>query len=126
MPAMHVNSEPQVHSGPAVAGKWLICVGVNLLLGVPAIVPVWLAWYFSVNFPLAALGWTQAEPTENDGALPWLVVVAPVVALSALVWWLVNRAIARRTRLRGRAYWPVGAVTVLVPSLACVAVTTLL
>ncbi|PJE96574.1 hypothetical protein CUT44_18695 [Streptomyces carminius] len=101
-------------------------MGVNLLLGVPAVVPVWLLWQFAANWPLAALGWTRGEPTENDGMLPWFLFAGPVVVAFALVWWLVNRAVARRARLRGGPYWAVAAVTVLVPSLASVAVTALL
>lgn len=55
--------------------KWLpTAVGVNLVLGIPGVVPVWLLSYFAVNWPLAAVGWTQREPTENDGMLPWLLL----------------------------------------------------
>ena len=116
-PAVRVNTEP--------AWKWLICSGLNLLLGIPAIIPVWLTWYFAVNVPLAALGWTLGNPTENDGPLPWLVVVLPVITLSVLLWWLINRAVARGTGLRGRIYWLVSTVTVLIPSLTCMAASFL-
>ncbi|MEE1939619.1 hypothetical protein V1L54_09345 [Streptomyces sp. TRM 70361] len=110
---------------PATARKWLVCAGANLLMGVPLIVPVWIVSYFAASVPLAALGWTRAEPTDNDGLLPWLVVLLPSAALFFL-WWLANSAIARRTGVRGRAYWSVSAATALVPTLVCVVVTTLL
>ncbi|MGP3926107.1 hypothetical protein [Streptomyces sp. 8N616] len=99
--------------------KWLLtAVGVNLLLGIPGVVPVWLLWYFAVNWPLAAVGWTQREPTENDGMLPWLLVGGPVMTLFALVWWLANRPVRRRTALDARLYWSAGALMTLAPSIA--------
>ncbi|MFE7190282.1 hypothetical protein [Kitasatospora sp. NPDC057541] len=88
---------------------------VNLLLGVPAVVPVWLLWYFAVNWPLEALGWTVGEPTENDGPLPWLVLGGPVVLASAALWWLANQGLRRRSG-GGRAYWPVSAGLTLLPT----------
>ncbi|WP_442813073.1 hypothetical protein [Streptomyces sp. NBC_01800] len=70
-----------------------------------------------MNWPLAAVGWTQREPTENDGMLPWLLVGGPVVALFALLWWLANRPLRRRTALAPRLYWAVSALMTLVPSI---------
>ncbi|WP_380281672.1 hypothetical protein [Kitasatospora purpeofusca] len=93
----------------------------NLLLGVPAVVPVWLLWYFAANWPLAALGWTVGEPTENDGPLPWLVLGGPVVAAFAGLWWLANRGLRRRSG-GGRGYWPLSVALTLVPTGALIAV----
>ncbi|MFE2109931.1 hypothetical protein ACFXAF_29270 [Kitasatospora sp. NPDC059463] len=90
-------------------------VAVNLALGVPAVVPVWLLWYFAANWPLAALGWTEGEPTENDGPLPWLVLCGPVVLASAALWWLANTGLRRRCA-SGWVYWPVSAGLTLVPT----------
>lgn len=90
---------------------------LNLLLGLPAVVPVWLLWYVAANWPLAALGWTGREPTENDGVLSVLAVVVPVVGAFALLWWLANAAVRRRTAPgAGRAYWPVSLSLLLVPT----------
>ncbi|MET8701150.1 hypothetical protein ABZW10_20135 [Kitasatospora sp. NPDC004723] len=94
---------------------------VNLVLGLPAVVPVWLLWYFAVNWPLKALGWTVGEPTENDGPLPWLVLGGPVVLASAALWWLANEGVRRRTGRSGRpvggwVYWPVSAGLTLLPT----------
>ncbi|MGW3936301.1 hypothetical protein [Streptomyces phaeochromogenes] len=97
-------------------------LGVNLLLGVPGVVPVWLLSYFAVNWPLKALGWTVGEPTENDGMLPWLLVGGPVLLLFGLVWWLANRPLRRGSALEPRVYWPVGVLMTLVPSFALVIV----
>ncbi|MFE7777995.1 hypothetical protein ACFU5O_29675 [Streptomyces sp. NPDC057445] len=102
--------------------KWSTAVAVNLLLGIPGVAPVWLFWYFAVNWPLAAIGWTRPEPTENDGMLPWLVVGAPVLLLFALVWWLVNRVVWRRMAPAPRFYRPVSALVTLVPSFTLMAV----
>ncbi|MFI9203035.1 hypothetical protein [Streptomyces sp. NPDC053048] len=90
-------------------------VVVNLLLGIPGVVPVWLLWYFAVNWPLAAIGWSDPEPTENDGTLPGLLVGVLLLGLFVL-WWLINRSVRRRTTLDARLYWPVSAVATLVPT----------
>jgi len=105
--------------------KWtwlLTAAGVNLLLGIPGVIPIWLLWYFAANWPLAAIGWTQAEPTENDGMLLPLLVVAVVVALFTLVWWLANRPIRRRVALDPRLYWLVSALATFVPTFTLMAV----
>lgn len=106
-----VNTGRMRKSLPAV-------LGVNLLLGVPGVVPVWLLSYFAVNWPLKALGWTVGEPTENDGMLPWLLVGGPVLLVFGLVWWLANRPLRRRSALAARVYWPVSVLVTLVPSFA--------
>ncbi|MEE1788639.1 hypothetical protein PUR71_37915 [Streptomyces sp. SP17BM10] len=97
---------------------------LNLLLGLPAVVPVWLLWYFASNWPLAALGWTSREPTENDGVLPLLAILIPVVGAFGVLWWLANAAVRRRTAPggRGRVYWPVSLVLLLVPTLVLIVV----
>ncbi|CAL9476606.1 hypothetical protein [Streptomyces sp. enrichment culture] len=106
--------------------KWLVVgAGLNLGLGVPGVVPVWMVWYLLSNWPLAALGWTQREPTENDGVWPWFVVFGPVVLLFALVWWLVNRPVRRRAEGSGALYWSVGAAAALVPSAALIVASAL-
>jgi hypothetical protein len=95
--------------------KLYVPVVVNLLLGIPAIVPLFLAWYIMVNGPLAALGWTQQDPNENDGMLPWLVIAAPVFCLFGLIWGLANVWMRRRTAVRASRFWPACAAASLVP-----------
>lgn len=90
-------------------------VAVNLLLGIPAIVPLFLAWYILANGPLAALGWTMQNPNENDGMLLWLVITAPVFCLFGLLWGLANAWLRRRTPVRSSRYWPVCVVASLAP-----------
>ncbi|WP_407342174.1 hypothetical protein [Pengzhenrongella phosphoraccumulans] len=96
---------------------------MNLLLGIPGVIPIWLLWYFASNWPLAALGWTQGEPTENDGMLPWFLIGGPVVALFALVWWLVNDILGRRVVLARWRYWLASAGATLLPTFFLVAVS---
>ncbi|MDQ0795936.1 hypothetical protein [Streptomyces sp. B1I3] len=101
--------------------KWrLTAVGVNLLLGVPAVVPVWLVWYFLANGPFADVGWTRREPTENDGMALWLVIVVPVVLAFGLTWWLANGPVRRRAALDPLVYWPAGVLLTLLPTGALV------
>ncbi|MFF7592375.1 hypothetical protein ACFZCK_33355 [Kitasatospora purpeofusca] len=100
-------------------------VVVNLLLGLPAVVPVWLLWYFAVNWPLAGLGWTQGEPTENDGMLPWFIFAVPVLSVFSGLWWLANHLLRRRRHAGPRAagaYWTTSALLTLVPTGALIAV----
>ncbi|MFG2483010.1 hypothetical protein ACGFSI_09635 [Streptomyces virginiae] len=97
---------------------WWVTVGANLVMGVPGVVPVFLLWYMAVNGPLAELGWTVREPTENDGMLLWLV---PVVAAFVLLWWLANDFLRRWNTAAARVYWPVCALVTLVPSVTLMA-----
>jgi hypothetical protein len=92
-----------------------IPVGVNVLLGVPAVVPLFLAWYIMVNGPLAAIGWTQRDPNENDGMLLWLVIAVPVFCLFGLIWGLANAWMRRRTAVPAHQYWIAAVVASLVP-----------
>ncbi|WP_328963295.1 hypothetical protein [Streptomyces virginiae] len=88
-------------------------------MGVPAVVPVWLLWYIAVNGPLAELGWTVSEPTENDGTM--LVILVPIVTASALLWWLANHFVRRWNTAAARVYRPVCALVTLVPTFALMA-----
>lgn len=99
--------------------KWsLIAVALNLLLAIPAVVPLFLLWYYASNGPLADLGWTQREPTENDGMLLWLVIVVPVVVGFTLLWWLANYPVWRRIPLDSRLYWMASALMTVLPTFA--------
>ncbi|MFJ6864088.1 hypothetical protein ACIQRS_07905 [Streptomyces termitum] len=107
---------------PVPLWRSLVPVAVNLLLGVPAVVPAFLVWYYLTNGPLADLGWTRRDPNENDGMLLWLVIVVPVVALFATVWGLANGWMRRRT-VPGTPpypYWTIATVLTLAPTLVAV------
>ncbi|MFS0692228.1 hypothetical protein [Streptomyces nitrosporeus] len=101
--------------------KWrLTAAGINLLLGIPAVVPLFLIWYYLANGPLADAGLTSREPTENDGMTLWLVIVVPVVAVFGIIWWLANDWVRPRASLAPGAYWTAGAVLTLWPVWAAV------
>ncbi|MER7478519.1 hypothetical protein ABTX60_12815 [Streptomyces sp. NPDC126510] len=108
-----------------MARHWSAPLLVNLLLGIPAVVPVWLLWYLAANWPLAELGLTAREPTENDGVLPWFLVAGPVVAVFGLLWWSANRSLRRRTALPPGRYWALGVLATLVPTLALIVVSVM-
>ncbi|MFH9606030.1 hypothetical protein [Streptomyces sp. NPDC017448] len=103
--------------------KTFVPVTANLLLGIPAVVPLFLIWYLLSNWPLAEMGWTQREPTENDGVLPGLVIAVPVVGVFGIVWALLN--LWMRRRLIGGApsypYWSLAVTLTLAPFLLGVA-----
>ncbi|MET8603034.1 hypothetical protein ABZV92_05770 [Streptomyces rubiginosohelvolus] len=104
---------------------WKSCVpvAVNLLLGIPAVVPAFLIWYVLSNGPLAELGWTQREPTENDGMWLWLVIVVPVVACFGGLWTLLNLWMRRRLLAAAPPgpYWSLALALTLTPYLLGVA-----
>lgn len=84
-------------------------------------IPLWLLGCLAVNWPLADLGLTAREPTENDGMAPWPVIIVPVVAVYSLIWWSVNRPFARRTSLSARNYWLLSTSGTLLPMTALIA-----
>ncbi|GAA2336557.1 hypothetical protein OKJ48_17245 [Streptomyces kunmingensis] len=93
--------------------RWPTPLVLNLLLGIPGVVPIWLLWYLISN-------WTDPAPTENDGMALWLVIIVPVVGLYALLWWFPNRALARRTTLTAQNYWLLSAAGTLLPTAALI------
>ncbi|MEW2066323.1 hypothetical protein [Streptomyces sp. NPDC007346] len=97
--------------------KSFVPVVVNLLFGIPAMVPIFLTWYFLSNGPLAELGWTRRDPNEDDGMLLWLVIVVPVVACFGGVWALINLWMRGRlfTEAPPYPYWPLSVTLTLAP-----------
>ncbi|MGW1881853.1 hypothetical protein [Streptomyces sp. NPDC001970] len=96
-------------------GKWAKPTFVNLV-GLVAIVPIWLLVLFAVNFPLAALGPSEREPTENDGMLPWLILLAPLLAGVLGLWLSLNTLMRRKADLRAGRYWRFSSAMVLLPT----------
>ncbi|MEV0007292.1 hypothetical protein [Streptomyces sp. NPDC047973] len=120
MSAVEGRQARAVDERPGGRGWCLAAFGVNLALGVPGVVPVWLVWYFLANGPLADAGWTQREPTENDGMALWLVIIVPVVAVFGGIWWLANAPLRRRAPLGPLAYWTAGVLITLVPTVVLI------
>ncbi|WP_432574395.1 hypothetical protein [Kineococcus sp. SYSU DK005] len=99
----------------------VLVVIVNLLLGVPGIVPLWLAHYYLRTWPLAALGLTVREPTENDGAGLASALILPIVGTAVLAWFLTGHVLRPRVHASARAwFWPTSIGAVLLPSAALV------
>jgi hypothetical protein len=87
------------------------------------VVPLGLVRLFLADHPLAALGLTSRDPTDNDGALPGLLVALFAGAAYAVVWWGANLAVRRIIGPRTghpRSYWP-GALAVTLASVVVLA-----
>ncbi|WP_433351621.1 hypothetical protein ACQP25_01160 [Microtetraspora malaysiensis] len=96
---------------------WLVPLAVNALFGYLAPLPLGLVWYFLVNYPLAALGLTERDPTDNDGILPHLIVLGGVGLFIAL-WAVVNLVVRALSRLPARPYWLVSVALLFGPFIA--------
>ncbi|MBO4270748.1 hypothetical protein [Microbispora triticiradicis] len=83
---------------------WLVPLTVNALFGYLAPLPMGLVWYFLADYPLAALGLTERDPTDNDGILPHLIVLGGVGLFLAL-WAAINLAVRVLLKLPARSYW---------------------
>ncbi|MFC6085777.1 hypothetical protein [Sphaerisporangium aureirubrum] len=93
---------------------WLAPVAVNIPFGYLAVLPFGFVWYFLAQYPLAALGLTDRDPTDNDGVLPHLVLLT-VTGLFLALWTAVNAMVRRRVVLPVRLYWTVAAALLLGP-----------
>ena len=124
MPVVTSVSDPVRRGGSRGWRKVGTVVVVNLVLGVPAVVPVWLAWFYLTVWPLAALGVTTGEPTENDGVLVASVVVLPIVALGVFAWFFMGLWLRRRVdAVKAHWFWPVSILAVLVPTAVLILVS---
>jgi hypothetical protein len=93
---------------------WLAPIAVNALFGCLVPLPLVVVWYFLANYPLAALGLTERDPTDNDGILPHLILLGGVGLFIAL-WAVVNLAVRALTRLPALPYWLVSVVLLFGP-----------
>jgi hypothetical protein len=93
---------------------WLVPLVVNGVFGYLAVLPLGVVWYFLVNHPLAALGLTERDPTDNDGILPHLILLAGVGLFFAL-WAAVNLVVRALSRLPASFYWPASVALLLGP-----------
>ena len=95
---------------------WAACVAVNLLLGCLGTVPFGLTVRFVLVHPLAGLGLVSRDPTDNDGVLPWLVVLAVLLGVFTALWVPAN-LIVRRTWGAGlKSYWLMSTALVILPT----------
>jgi len=82
---------------------------------VAGLVPLCALWLFAREWPLAALGLTERDPTDNDGMLPWLMILLPLWLVFLLLWFPFNYWMLRRYRLPERRYWAAGTLLTLLP-----------
>jgi hypothetical protein len=100
----------------ASRAAWAVPAVVNTVLGCIGLLPLGLLWLFLADYPLASIGLTHREPTDNDGLGPWLVLLTAVVGVYCALWVAANVAARRLTRLPGRPYWVFTVIVTLVPA----------
>jgi hypothetical protein len=94
--------------------RWAAALGANLLLGIPAVVPIWVLWFLTSSLV------TGPEPEENDGMGVWVVIALVIVVPFALLWRSVNRPLARRSSLTPRVYWLLSVLATFLPTMALI------
>lgn len=108
---------PPSDTHPArTSSRWglVIVVVTNVLLGVPAIVPLWLATVYLRNWPLASMGITERSSDDFEG---FFLVGVPVVGFAVLAWLFIGFALRRRFNTPGgKWFWPVSLAAVLAPT----------
>lgn len=97
--------------------RWIAPFAVNAVLGYVGIIPIGFVWFFLVSRPLAALGLTEGDPTDNDGLLPWLILLAGV-GLFFVLWAVANAALRRLSRLPARPYWRMAGLLLIAPAVS--------
>ncbi len=105
--------------------RWGAPLAVNLILGVVAVVPLWLSMMFAADYPLAGLGLTSREPTDNDGMLPWVMFLVPVWAAFLALWIPLNLLVRPASCTRPGRYWATSAGLVPVPMAVLVVLSSL-
>ena len=105
--------------------RWGAPLAVNLILGIVAVVPLWLSMMFVADYPLAELGLTSREPTDNDGVLPWVMLLVPVWAVFLALWIPLNLLVRPASCTRRRRYWVASAGLVPVPMVLVVVLSVL-
>ncbi|MCF3123922.1 hypothetical protein IPZ68_30065 [Streptomyces arenae] len=73
-----------------MVGRRYAVLGVNVLLGVPAVIPIWMLWYIAATAK-------NPPPTENDGLAVVVLGFGFVVAACGFLWWAADRPLVRRT-----------------------------
>ncbi|MFI6475271.1 hypothetical protein ACIBL5_34040 [Streptomyces sp. NPDC050516] len=102
--------------GGAMIGRWYTALGINVLLGIPAVVPIWMLYFIVVLW---------AQPTGSgfgDDLSAALVLFGPMAAACAVLWWLANRPLARRTQLGQLSYWLLALTGTLLPTAAVISI----
>ncbi|MEV5509096.1 hypothetical protein [Streptomyces orinoci] len=91
-------------------------ITVNLVLGYFGTVPFGYAWSFLANYPLAALGWTERDPSGISGLPLWTVLLTGVLGGFLAGWAGINVLVRRLTGLPARRYWTMVTLVLLLPT----------
>ncbi|GHE82628.1 hypothetical protein GCM10018789_07980 [Streptomyces werraensis] len=102
-----------------VVRKWGPTAAVNLVLGVLAVVPLWLTALFAAS--LLTAGTESASGGAAGDLSGWLRLLLPPWAVLIGLWIPANILVRRGTGASGRRHWVVGAVLLLIPLPALVA-----
>lgn len=89
-------------------------VVINIVLGVPGIVPLFLTVIYLQHWPLASMGITERGSDEMDGVL---LLIIPIIGFAVLAWFLTGVALRRRFYPAGCMwFWPVSFAAALTPT----------
>ncbi|MFB7944421.1 hypothetical protein ACFC6L_05825 [Kitasatospora phosalacinea] len=110
---MSLSAPTATRGGPV---RWSVAGAAGLVYGCLLVVPFVLVVVFARNYPLHALGWTDGEPTDNDGVLPWLVLLVPLLLLAVAGWVLLGLLGRRALGLPRRQWHRVRAGLAVLPS----------
>jgi len=112
---MTTVAEERVTAGTQ-SRRWRIVtvVGLQVLLGLPAMVPLVAALLCLQNWPLASLGITERATDEWDGVL---LLAVPLVTCSSLVWLTIAFVLRRYVwPIGARGFWRASSLAVVFPT----------
>ncbi|WP_234334698.1 hypothetical protein [Streptomyces sp. NRRL B-1347] len=83
-----------------------------------------MLWFLLSNWPLADIGLTTRIPNneQDDSPNAALLFFGPMIAASAVLWWIANRPLARRTQLTAPRYWLLSLASTLIPAVIAISV----
>lgn len=90
---------------------------VNVLLGIPGVAFYWLIYFLMATWPLAQMGITSSDATQDDGFISALVVCGPILLLCFILWILVNRYLIAQHGSHRFLKWVFAFACTLVPTL---------
>ena len=96
--------------------RWYTALGINLLLGIPAIIPLWMLYFIVIT-----VGKSPSEAYGDDPS-DTLVFLGPIVAACAVLWGIANLPFARRSHLGPAHYWPLDLTSTLIPTGVIIAI----
>lgn len=96
---------------------FLSIAAVNVLLGIPGVVFYWIIYFLMATWPLAHLGITVGDATEDEGFLSAHVICSPILLACFILWFLVNRHYVGKEGSHRFLKWACAFACTLVPTL---------